>query len=421
MATAQMPLPLPDTLRFQCGACESTLEVPQAYAGITGPCPYCGNEITAPSFGGTVQATPAPEPRPPEPVPEGRPAPPVPPPIPRQPPVSSGLQEVLERSSFEEGASHPSKHQEEEASFEEEGSDEEVEAQGSSRRSRHKGERRKIVGLGHWHSRILGWGSIALFLAAGTTAYFCLRYSEPVAPPTKDVPVPKDLTAQVLWQKDRMAERKEKAINQAVECVRKFLASGNAGDTVELLKTVQPAPPKLPHPLFPDIKPEELTSSNAVRKRGSDDFVTTVEPADGRGPIFIVEQDGEVSRIHADALAQQVENKLNAFLTSTVAPPLMAYAMVRPFRGQYPISDLESWPKLDVMPPFPTTEPRAFVACARPGTAVARMITQRDPGYQWSRAVVEIRWSRTPDGREFIEIADVLPNAWARSFGSESP
>ncbi len=154
--------------------------------------------------------------------------------------------------------------------------------------------------------------------------------------------------------------------------------------------------------------------SAVSRKPGTEEFVTTVEPSDGRGPVFVVEQHGEESWIHADALMQQVDDKLNAFLKSTMSQPLLAYVLARPFRGQYPNRDLESWPKLDIMPPFPTSELKAFVACARPGTAVAKAISKRDPSYQWSRAVVELRWSRTPDGREFIEIADLVPNSWAR-------
>ena len=39
----------PDVLQFQCSACQSVLTVPSHMAGVTGPCPICGQTITSPS------------------------------------------------------------------------------------------------------------------------------------------------------------------------------------------------------------------------------------------------------------------------------------------------------------------------------------------------------------------------------------
>ncbi len=38
-----------DVLQFQCGACQSVLTVPSQMAGVTGPCPICGQTVTSPA------------------------------------------------------------------------------------------------------------------------------------------------------------------------------------------------------------------------------------------------------------------------------------------------------------------------------------------------------------------------------------
>lgn len=47
----------PDTIQFQCGFCRTTLTVPAQMAGVSGPCPSCGQTVTSPS------AAPAPVPQ----------------------------------------------------------------------------------------------------------------------------------------------------------------------------------------------------------------------------------------------------------------------------------------------------------------------------------------------------------------------
>ncbi|MDB6006223.1 MAG: hypothetical protein JWR15_3210, partial [Prosthecobacter sp.] len=38
----------PDMIQFQCGFCRTTLTVPAQMAGVTGPCPHCGQTVTSP-------------------------------------------------------------------------------------------------------------------------------------------------------------------------------------------------------------------------------------------------------------------------------------------------------------------------------------------------------------------------------------
>lgn len=53
-------------LQFHCDFCLAELCVPAAFAGVTGPCPHCGNTITSPSADFLI--TPIP-PRPLKPIP----------------------------------------------------------------------------------------------------------------------------------------------------------------------------------------------------------------------------------------------------------------------------------------------------------------------------------------------------------------
>lgn len=45
-----------ETYSFSCPACHATLSLPLSLAGVTGPCPYCSTEITAPHPNATLEA-----------------------------------------------------------------------------------------------------------------------------------------------------------------------------------------------------------------------------------------------------------------------------------------------------------------------------------------------------------------------------
>lgn len=71
------PQSAPDELRFDCPACQATLIVPAAAAGVQGPCPICREEIIGPDPANQLLARlPAPPAPPPEPEPEPAPEPP---------------------------------------------------------------------------------------------------------------------------------------------------------------------------------------------------------------------------------------------------------------------------------------------------------------------------------------------------------
>lgn len=65
----------PDTLQFQCGFCRTTLTVPAQMAGVSGPCPSCGQTVTSPAAMQTAQWPQAPAvPQPPPAWPASPPA-----------------------------------------------------------------------------------------------------------------------------------------------------------------------------------------------------------------------------------------------------------------------------------------------------------------------------------------------------------
>ena len=37
-----------EVIHFMCGECQTSLTVDQSFAGVTGPCPSCGRDVTAP-------------------------------------------------------------------------------------------------------------------------------------------------------------------------------------------------------------------------------------------------------------------------------------------------------------------------------------------------------------------------------------
>ncbi|MBP7951200.1 MAG: hypothetical protein KA004_16230 [Verrucomicrobiales bacterium] len=366
MPAATAPPSTGTRLRFQCGACKSLLEVPEQYAGITAPCPHCGSSVTAPAARespGHSQASPAPAPaiQPPQ-VPKPKPAEDLLAPEPPSPTTA-------------------------------------VKAR---------------IGHGPNLPKILGWASLALAIGAAAFLFAISRYSVPTAPRAKEIVIPRDLTTQVLWQKENMEALKQHAVSQSLDAVRRFLKQEADTGGGTLLHSFAATPPRFEFPLFPDLDPEALATATLARKPGTDEFWTTVEPTDGKGPVFIVEETAGSAKIHADALAQQVDDLWNAFLDHQDSPAVILYASARPFQGQFPLPELEAWTKVDLIPPFPQDVPRAFVACAAPGSKAADDLLRRRPDAGWGRLVLELRWGHTASSKPFIEIIRTIPGAWTK-------
>lgn len=80
-----------DTITFSCNHCGSSLTVPASLAGVSGPCPVCGQTITSPQM---APVPVAPAPMPPAPLPA-----PIPVPVAAQiPPPRASLPETAPKS-----------------------------------------------------------------------------------------------------------------------------------------------------------------------------------------------------------------------------------------------------------------------------------------------------------------------------------
>ena len=47
-----------EVIYFMCGECQTSLTVDQSFAGVTGPCPSCGRDVTAPHPGNPHSVAP---------------------------------------------------------------------------------------------------------------------------------------------------------------------------------------------------------------------------------------------------------------------------------------------------------------------------------------------------------------------------
>jgi len=47
-----------EVIHFMCGECQTSLTVDQSFAGVTGPCPSCGRDVTAPHLGNPRSVAP---------------------------------------------------------------------------------------------------------------------------------------------------------------------------------------------------------------------------------------------------------------------------------------------------------------------------------------------------------------------------
>jgi hypothetical protein len=369
---------LPETVQFDCQSCQSTLEVPAAYFGATGPCPYCGGTATAPTLNewaarqSTAKTATAPEVRRPRNVPDA-PADPL--------------------GSSRDHRSHLQKLRD--------------------RLRRNKAPRFDATSLSL--PQILGWGTMLLALAAGILVFLVARYSEPLRPPPRVITLPSDLTNQVIAQKSRLESERTAVMERARELVANFLEKGSAGAEPLGFATFGSQPAVFAPKLFADITLESLATTQCVRKPGTEDFLITVEPKDGRGPVLLVEQKGTALTLHADAFSQQIDDTLNTFLDAPGEASTLAYVLARPSLTKHPLNELAAWPKLDIQFAFPNENPRQFIACAAPQSEVAALIQQRKDTAHWSRAILEFRWSQSPQsGKRFIEIIRVIQHPWGK-------
>lgn len=346
-------------IEFPCSSCGSRLEVPHEFLGARGPCPYCHELVLAP-----LEAPGAPRPKPEAAVS----------PLPSQLTRAGRIRERLRQKRIA-----------------------------------------KIDGSGLGLPQILGWGTLLLTLAAGGFAWAVHHYTVPAKAAPAPVAVPVDLTLRVLAEKHRLEDLRDQAIQQALASAESLVQRGSVGPLpVPMFSLQDNAVPAFEAGLFPELHVSDLHASNSVRKPGTEEFLLTVEPKDGGGPVMVWEQrDGQL-QLHAQAFSQQLDETLTAFLETPGQGELTAYVQARPSKVQFPLNELQAWPKWDVQSAFPSAKPLAFIACAEPnGSLAAKLKTHRDTTL-WLPLVLHLRWSQSSEGRPFIEMIETVPTAWGR-------
>lgn len=386
----------PEAIEFDCQTCTSTLEVPFSFLGASGPCPYCGGDARAPTFEEWEQQQ-FPSSIPAEVLQRTKVRKRVPKPVePAVPPSTEAL--------ATEKMLNPDPN-----------SRQRIEGRLAKIRERFRRTRLpRIDDSGPSLPQLLGWGTVGLALVATGFGLAVAFYSVPLKAAPKTFNVPMDLTAQVVQEKARQEKLRSQAMNEAQDAVAQFLHSGSAQGGKLSMLSLSGRPAEFSGNIFPDLKRENLAATSCTRVSGSEDYLIIVEPTDERGPVFIVQQEQGKLLLHADALTQQANDALNAFLSAPGEASLVAYVLARPSQTQLPVAGLETWPKVDITPSFPSDHPRAFVASAQPDSATAEAIVNRAGTLHFNKAVAEFKWSKTTQGKRFIELVRVIPSAWGR-------
>lgn len=263
-------------------------------------------------------------------------------------------------------------------------------------------------------AQLLGWGAVALVLVAGGFAWSVARYTVPMKSSVPTIVVPPDLTLKVLAEKQRLEIRREETIQRALGAAESLLQKGSAVEPPLGIFTPSGTQHHFEVGLFPDLHAGDLEASACVRKPGTEDFFLTIQPADGGGPVLLLEQQEGELQLHVDAFVQQIDDTLADFLENVGEGQLTAYVSARPSQTQFPLEELLPWTKWDLQTPFPNAKPLAFVACARPDGTLAKLLRENRENSTWIPLVIKLQWSRSSSDQPFIEMLETVPTAWSK-------
>jgi hypothetical protein len=402
MSNSSTTASYPAAIEFDCQSCASTLEVPFSYLGASGPCPYCDGTATAPS----LAEWEAHHPRSSQPQGEASADGEMRAPRRKRRPKAASLAEAAPPvpSPETERMLNPDPR-----------SQQRVEGRMASIKEKFLRARMpRMDDSGPSLPQILGWSTVALALVATGFGLAVAFYTVPLKASPHQYDMPVNLTEQVIMQKARQEKLRAQAMSDAQDAVSQFLYSGSSEGGKLSMLSHQERPKSLSGNIFPDLKREDLFASTCIRLPGSEDYLVTVEPANEQGPIFIVQQDQGKLMLHADALTQQAGDTVNAFLNATGDASLVAYVLASPSLQQAQIEGLNAWPKMAVCPAFPCSQQRSFVACAQPDSSAAESLATRAGTTHFNKTVAEFKWSKTTQGKRFIELVRIIPNAWAK-------
>lgn len=418
-ASASLPAPS-GLLRFACVHCRKELEVPAALAGVSGPCPCCGGQITAPQanvvagsaaalFAKPPPSRDLPPPMPPvEALPLSPPSgPPAPVPVRKlvatAPAPSSGprresnavLVEQHGRGIFDSSAA-PAAHQ------------------------LNTGRPPATLRRTGWR-RWMDLGIVSVFTGLTIATVAALRYTQPVEN-TAVAGLPANMNEVVEAETRRLEMNRTEAVELAQASVRGYLASASeqAAATHLLPPPEGMSPP--PFPPFAGTLPGAYDVKSARRIAGTDRFLVTVQPKEQPGPVFVVEQTENGPRLQAGPITQQSAGLFQKFLAGIGQGEATLYTEVRPtlkesdgersFRTRFP--GLSEFQLIDVRPAFPESgPPQVFIACLPPGSEAGKVFAKRAHDPSWRPSLIRFRWERAPVGGPYAEVVSFIPGSWS--------
>lgn len=462
MTDAQHPsrsLPA-DRLRFACGCCGSPLEVPASLAGVSGPCPICGELITAPVAENTAThgasrllAKPPLRreiPPPLAPVSENRPAlsavRPVPlaaddaflpeapratstpvramplpanfEPEPAQPPVAVERAPATPPSNTTAFPSPPEPVSQPRLENHRQPRERGIFDRTAGAQSHEFDIRQAAPALRrHGWNRWMDIAIVSVFTGTLLASIAALRFTVPVEikPPPS---LPPNLTQLVERETENASLRRREAEELACAAVNRYL--GAASEQAAASHLLSPpegiAPPAFPP--FADALPSVWTASASRRIPLTDRYVVTVQPPEGTGPLFVVEQTDSGPRIHAGPVTQQSAGLFDKFTATPGHGEATLYVELRPahadgehnYRAQRP--DLAGMQLVDVRSAFPGAATPS-IACFKPDSEVAQQFARRahDRGYR--RALVQLRWQQHREAGPWAELVKIIPSPWS--------
>lgn len=419
MHTQPTPSPDPRTLRFGCGYCGDELEVSVDYAGVEAPCPGCGNWVMAPplsAYENLVAPFPDVSPHAPtQPYEPAYPEPPLPEVITKgvgvYDPFGPGLDSPSTsraQTGYESQAAKRDRMADAlAAAFPPAAPTAPVPALSGARRTGRMG---KFMDAG------LLVGLVLVACTGGVVWFFSNKgKNKPDAEVAVAVAVPEipaDLTQQVKEKKAAVQDRREVAVHEARVSVQKFLEAPSSKHAMARGIFLGDAAP-LPWPAYPGLSVNDLKTTDCSRILGSENYVTTLAAADGKGPVFLVEQTKDGSFIHMDALEQQNQQRATAFLSTPGTGTAELYVrwkaapdkVVADLVAQRP--DLKPYRFAHVEAAFPEQKPAVFVAAIGPTSAVAEKLTRAAGTEMFSR--VRLDWRQHREAGPFIELSALLP------------
>ena len=427
-----VPKPAPaDLLRFACGHCGSSLEVPGSFAGVRAPCPVCAAEIAAPDLpawdaasAAQLFAKPPPGrrelPPPLAPVAENRPVRPIPI-IEEKPAVNTASAPLFQdrpppkrlAAVPPSGAQKPQENAPhfpagKRGIFEDSpaGSDHELHAKPRPVTFRRRG----------WQ-RWLDITVVGVFCGLGIACLAALRFAEPRT--TKATPgLPEDLTQRVAEETRMERLRCHEAEELALAAVSRYLGAASEPAAASHL---MPPPEGLSLPAFPPFTAQLPTAwkvKSSRRLAGTDRYLAVVKPEDADGPVFVVEQTESGPRLHSGAITQQSAGLFQKFSASPGEGEGTFYAEARPsqpdnerdYRRGRP--DLAEFRFVDIATAFPT-DALPLIACLKPGSEAARQFARRSHDPSWRPALVQVRWQRHRESGPYVEVVRFLPGSWS--------